>query len=131
MNRFAIALAVATLLPLASFAEGVARSFSHTVTPTAARVEPPSGDKTYSSIRCWQAAATPVYFGGKDVGPRDGFAICTNRPGQESGSHSIAGAPCSSDVIKMKTTDLWAVIAPQDQAVGSPAMQVLSCIVVQ
>ena len=132
MFRCLIVFVVAAGLSPAVLAEGRSvRSFAHSVTTTASRVEPATGDKSYVSIRCWQASASPVYVGGKDVTPSNGFAICTNRPGQERGPAAAAGAACSSDVIELNVSDLYAVASPPPGSPASPGLQSLSCIVVQ
>jgi hypothetical protein len=111
---------------MAAWAETrAARSFAHTVTTTAARVKPPTGDKSYVSIRCWQASASPVYLGGKDVTPINGYAICADIPGRE------AARTCQTDFIRLDVSDLYAVVSIPLGATGSPAMQSLSCIIVQ
>ena len=78
-------------------------------------MEPPSGTKTYKSIRCWQSGATPVYLGGKDVTPSEGYPICTNVPGREGGEHAEGGAKCESDAITLRVSDLYAVVSSGQQ----------------
>ena len=133
MSRFLIVLTVAVALSTAAWAQArSARSFAHSVTSTAARVEPPTGDKSYVSIRCWQAGSTPVYLGGKDVSPKNGYAICTNTPaGERRSPRSDAGAPCQTDSISLDVSDLYAVVSPLPGALDSPSMQSLSCIIAQ
>jgi hypothetical protein len=132
MSRFLTALIVVASLSTAAWAESRSvRSFAHSVTTTAARVEPPTGDKHYVSIRCWQASASPVYLGGKDVTPANGYAICTNRPGQERGPAAAAGAACQADWISLDVPDLYAVVSPPPESPASPGLQSLSCIIVQ
>ena len=131
MSRFSIVLTVAMSLPMAAWANGsTVRSFSHTVTHEAARVEPPTGDKSYRSIRCWQASASPVYVGGKDVTPRNGYAICTNTPDRDSLRRPDSAAACQTDVISLEVSDLYAVVS-RPQGPEAPGQQMLSCIVVQ
>lgn len=131
MTRALLALVVASLLPLAAWAEGrSARSFSHTVGTSAARVEPPTGDKSYVSIRCWQSGYSAVYVGGKDVSPKNGFAICSSTFGTERGRKSTEGSACASASIELDVSDLYAVVA-RPQGPEAPGMQVLSCIAVQ
>ena len=132
MTRFFIVLTVVASLSMAAWAETrSARSFAHSVTTTAARVEPPDGDKSYVSIHCWQASATPVYLGGKDVTPTNGYAICTNNPNREAAQRAGAGWTCQSDSIRLDVSNLYAVVSPPEGAPGSPALQSLSCIIVQ
>lgn len=114
----------------ASAEEDAARSFSHTVGTTAARVEPATGDKGYERIRCWQPGDTPVYFGGKDVTTREGYPICTSVGGAAPVSGRKAAA-CESSVIELETDGLYAVIAPNPGAPESPASQSILCIAVQ
>jgi hypothetical protein len=132
MTRFFVVFAVVASLSVAAWAETrSARSFAHTVTTEAARVEPPDGDKSYVSIRCWQAGASPVYLGGKDVTPTNGYAICTNNPHRGADHRAGAGWTCAKDSIRLDVTDLYAVVSPPQGAPGSPAIQSLSCIIVQ
>ena len=132
MSRLFIVLTVVASLPMAAWAETrSARSFNHSVTTTAARVEPPTGDKSYISIRCWQASASPVYLGGKDVTPKNGYAICTNNPHREADLRGDAGWSCQTDFISLDVSDLYAVVSRPPGAPESPAMQSLSCIIVQ
>jgi hypothetical protein len=127
-------LVVTTLLltfsATASAEEDAARSFSFSVGTTAARIEPATGVKSYDWIRCWQAADTPVYVGGADVNTREGFPICTNVPGAAPTS-GRKGPACASDSIEVETGALYAVIASNPGAVGSPASQSLACIAVE
>lgn len=122
MIRFLILATSVSLLATAAWAGGPARSFSHTVSTTAARVEPATGDKTYGAIRCWNAGASPVYVGGKDVNRREGYPICSNVAGREGGEHAEGGAKCPSGEIKLRTSDLYAVV--------SSGQQFLNCIAV-
>ena len=127
MSRFFILFAIVAFLPRASWADDrSALSFSHSVTTEAARVEPPTEDKSYVSIRCWQASATPVYLGGKDVSPSNGYAICSSTP-----DRSPAAAFCQSDFISLDVSNLYAVASPPRGAPKSPSLQSLSCIIVQ
>jgi hypothetical protein len=132
MVRFLVATSV--LLALSTIAraddDDVARSFAFSVGTTAARVEPASGDKSYERIRCWQAGDTPVYFGGKDVTPREGYPICGSTPGAAPAAGRAAPA-CESHVIELETDHLYAVVAPNPGAPGSPASQSIACIAVQ
>ena len=132
MSRLLIVLTVVASLPMAAWAETrSARSFSHSVTTTAARVEPPTGDKSYVSIRCWQASASPVYLGGKDVARKNGYAICTDNPHRDAEHRADAGWTCQSDFISLDVSDLYAVVSSPPGAPGSPVKQSLSCIIVQ
>lgn len=132
MSRFLIVLTVVASLPMAAWAETrSARSFAHSVTPTAARVEPPTGDKTYVSIRCWQTSASPVYLGGKDVTPRNGYAICTNNPHRGAEHRAEAGWKCQTDFISLDVSDLYAVASHPRGASEASVLQSLSCIIVQ
>lgn len=132
MTRFLVVLMALASLPVAAGAETRAvRSFAHSVTNTAARVEPPNGNKSYVSIRCWNPATTPVYVGGKDVTTRNGFAICTEVPSRGAPHDADAGWTCSSDVISLDVDDLYAVTGPPVAAPKSPALQSLSCLIVQ
>jgi hypothetical protein len=127
MNRFLVLLTMVALLPVAAWADDTsALSFSHGVTTEVSRVEPPTEDKSYDSIRCWQASATPVYLGGKDVSPRNGYAICSSTP-----DRSPAAAFCQSDFISLDVSNLYAVASPPHGAPKSPSLQSLSCIIVQ
>lgn len=110
--------------------EDVARSFSFSVGTTAARIEPATGNKSYDWIRCWQAADTPVYVGGPDVNPRDGYPICTSVPGTAPAS-GRTGPSCASDSIEIEADALYAVIASNPGATEAPALQSLACIAVQ
>ena len=132
MSRLWILLIVVLSLPMAARADSpTARSFSHSVTTTPSRVEPPDGDKSYVSIRCWQVGPTPVYVGGKDVSPRNGYAICANTPSLNTDPRADTGATCQADFISLDVSDLYAVVSAPSRAPESPAMQSLSCIVAQ
>ncbi len=133
MRHFFTFSTIVALLPMAAWAETTtARSFAHSVTQEASRIEPPSGDKSYVSIRCWQATATPVYVGGKDVTPTNGYAICTNTLDRDTGSPASRHGPaCQSEIIDMDVSNLYAVVSHPPRAPKSPALQSLSCIIVQ
>jgi hypothetical protein len=127
MSRFFIFLTIVALLPIAASAgDKSALSFRHSVTTEAARVEPHTKDKSYVSIRCWQASATPVYLGGKDVSPNNGYAICSSTP-----DRSPNAAFCQSDVISLDVSNLYAVASAPHGAPRSPSLHSLSCIIVQ
>ncbi len=120
MLRFLIAFTVIAL-PAGAFADGAARSFTHTVGTTASKVAPPDGSTSYDSIRCWQPGATPVYLGGADVTASNGYPICLTTPGTPSGPKADVGPKCASDTFKMKVSEL--------HAVTSSGQQFLTCIV--
>ena len=127
MRHFFTFSMIVALLPMAAWAETTtARSFAHSVTEEASRIEPPSGDKSYVSIRCWQATATPVYVGGKDVTPTNGYAICTDTVDRDADLPT-----CQSEVIALDVSNLYAVTSRPHRAPNSPALQSLSCIIVQ
>jgi hypothetical protein len=109
MIRLLIATAFVLSLTTTAWAGATARSFAHTATTTASRVEPPSGSKSYDFIRCWQASASPVYLGGKDVSPTNGYPICSNVPGLERRQSAEAGPTCEDDTIELRVSDLYAV----------------------
>ena len=112
MSRFFVVLTLVALLPLVAWADArSARSFAHSVAHEAARVEPPTGDKSYVSIRCWQASATPVYLGGKDVTPKNGYAICTNTPCSGADNRMAGGSACQADFIDLDVSNLYAVVS--------------------
>jgi len=115
MIRFAIATAFILSFTTAAWAGGPARSFLHTVSSTASRVEPATGSKGYDFIRCWQSGASPVYLGGRHVNTREGYPICTNVAGLEAGDRADAGAKCESDAISLHTSDLFAVTSSGQQ----------------
>ena len=127
MSRFSVLLTIVASLPMAAWADGgSARSFSHSVTTKVTRVEPPTGDKSYVSIRCWQATTSPVYLGGKDVSPSNGYAICTSTLERSSST-----AMCQSEFISLEVSNLYAVASPPHRAPKSPTLESLSCIIVQ
>lgn len=109
--------------------EDAARSFAFSVGTTAARVEAPTDPKGYERIRCWQPADTPVYFGGADVSPRNGYPICASQAAGTPAAGRQAAA-CASDVIDLEADSVHAVIAPNPGAPGSPASQSILCIAV-
>lgn len=123
MLRLLITVVVFSAFATSAWAGGPARSFSHTVSAEASRVEPPSGDKSYDSIRCWHSGASAVYVGGKDVSPRNGFPICTLTPVAAGTAMAEGGAKCASDTIKLRTSDLYAV--------ATSGQQFLICIATQ
>ncbi len=126
----ALAFAMGLALPLAASANS-ARSFTFTVSTEVMRVEPPTGHKSYESILCWQNGATPVYLGGKDVSPRNGYPICTDTPQRGLSQKADAGPICQSDSIQLDVSNLYAVVAGLPGAPGSPSSQSLLCIIAQ
>jgi hypothetical protein len=132
MRRCVVVTAVVLAFSAAAWAQArTARSFAHTVGTTATRVEPPDGEKSYRTIRCWQPGTTPVYLGGKDVTPRTGYPICTNLPGGAASAAAGAGPSCETDAITLHVSDLYAVVSQSPAAPTPGGAQSLSCLVVQ
>ena len=122
IRSLVLAIAIAIALPLGAAADDAARSFAHTVTTTAARVEPPTGKKSYEWIRCWQAGVTPVYLGGSDVTPRNGYPICSHTATAPDAMGHQARA-CETDALALEAGSLFAVVSEGSQSIV--------CIVVQ
>jgi hypothetical protein len=130
--RALIAMIVIAALPLAAWADSTpsARSFQYTVTREASRLQPADGDKSYVSIRCWQSGSTPVYVGGKDVSPLNGYPICSNTAARQPDMRETIST-CESDVIELDVSNLYAVVSRPQGTPESPAQQHLVCIVAQ
>lgn len=130
MTRLLVVTSVLLLFSMTAHAEeDAARSFAFSVGTTAARVAPPTPPAVYERIRCWQPADTPVYFGGADVTPRNGYPICASLAGATPTAGRQAAA-CASDVIELETDSVHAVIAPNPGAPEAPASQSILCIAV-